>query len=68
MNYNQNDPVFEIDNTSKRARNSANSAPKTNVNSRNVNNAGSVSRNRAVVTKKNEKSGSLRFSYNAGNI
>lgn len=61
MNYNQNDPVFEIDNTSKRARNSARPAAKVNANTRPAsNNARPVPRKRAVVAKKDEKSGVSR--------
>ncbi|MBQ3099810.1 MAG: hypothetical protein IJC50_02355 [Clostridia bacterium] len=61
MDYNQNDPVFEIDNTSKRARNSVRPEVKVNSNIRPAaNNARPVSRKRAVVAKKDEKSGVSR--------
>lgn len=61
MNYNQNDPVFEIDNTSKRARNASRPAPKSGANARPAaNNARPVPRKRAVVEKKDSKGGVSR--------
>lgn len=56
MNYNQNDPVFEIDNTSKRAQSASRPAPKANARPA-VSNARPVTRKRAVVPAKNAKSG-----------
>ena len=55
MNYNQNDPVFEIDNTSKRAQAASRPVPNTKARPA-ANNARPVSAKRAVVVRKNEKS------------